>query len=144
MDGIDAKSISINAKDSRSFIKGAKGAKTILRKSIKEGIIFSTELITLSILLLVYSGITSIGVISLIAVAILLLVASVITRTIFVNKMDTFYDNHPDKEIDTKKEEYVDDSISILKMGSYTAIINIITTTISLITVCIVVMDMIK
>lgn len=144
MDGIDAKSISINVKDNKSFIKGAKGAKTILRKSIKEGIIFSTELITLSILLLVYSGITSIAVIGLIAVAILLLVASVITRTIFVNKMDTFYDNHPDKEIDTKKEEYVDDSMSILKMGSYTAIINIITTTISLITVCIVVMDMIK
>lgn len=147
MDGIDVKSIAINRqKDlNRSYARGAKSAKVILKNSIKEGIVFSTELIILSILLLVYSGITSIAVIGLIGVAIILLVASVITRSIFESKMDTFYVNHPDKEIDSENnEEYVDDSMNILKMGSYTAIINIITTTISLITVCIVVMYMIK
>ena len=143
MDGVNAKSISI-IKDNRSYIKGAKSAKSIIRNSIKDGIIFSAELIILSIFLLVYSGIVSIGTIVLVVLAIVLLSASVITRSIFVNKMDAFYKAHPDKEIDVQHEEYVDDSMNILKMGSYTAIINIITTTISLITVCIIVMGILK
>ncbi len=143
MDGIDVKSIS-NIKDSRSYVNGAKKAKTILKKSIKEGIVFSSELIVLSILLLIYSGAASAVTIVLVSLAVILLVASVITKSIFETKMDEFYEDHPDKEIETQNKEYVDDSMNILKMGSYTAVINIITTTISLITVCIVVMGIIK
>ena len=143
MDVIDVKNIS-NIKDNRSYVNGAKKVKTILKKSIKEGIVFSSELIVLSILLLIYSGAASVVTIVLVSLAVILLVASVITKSIFETKMDEFYEDHPDKEIETQNKEYVDDSMNILKMGSYTAVVNIITTTISLITVCIVVMGIIK
>lgn len=127
-----------------SYIKGARSAKTVLKDSIKEGITFSAELIILSILLLVYSGIASTLTIGMISSAIILLVVTLITRFIFVNKVDNFYSEHSDDTVtECKNAEYVDDSMNILRMGTYTAIINIITVTISLITLFIMVISMI-
>lgn len=141
MDGIDVKNISNIRNNRRSYVDGARSAKTIINKSIKDGITFSAELIILSIILLVYSGAANMIIIGAITLAIVLLVASVITRSIFENRINAFYMDHPDKEIDSQtNKEYVNDSMSVLKMGSYTAIVNIITTTMSLITVCLVVL----
>ena len=50
-------------------------------------------------------------------------------------------------ELDNMEEhtkEYLDDSINILKLGTYTAIINIVTVTLSLITVLIMVLTIIS
>ena len=121
-----------------SYIKGAKSAKNILKSSIKDGIAFSAELIILSILLLIYSGATSILTIVLISSATLLLVATLITKYIFVNKINDL-DN-----MEEHTKEYLDDSINILKLGTYTAIINIVTVTLSLITVLIMVLTIIS
>ena len=121
-----------------SYIKGAKSAKNILKSSIKDGIAFSAELIILSILLLIYSGATSTLTIVLISSATLLLVATLITKYIFVNKINDL-DN-----MEEHTKEYLDDSINILKLGTYTAIINIVTVTLSLITVLIMVLTIIS
>ena len=126
-----------------SYIKGAKSVKKILKTSIKEGIIFSSELIVLSILLLFYSGVASALTIGMITIAILLLIATVITKSIFENKLSLFHSTHSEEvDLKSKNKEFIDDSMDVLKMGSYTAIINIITTTISLITVFILVISM--
>ena len=145
MDGIDVKNISIMKTD-ESYIKGARSARNILKKTIRDGIIFSAELIILSILLLTYSGVANTITIGAVSLAIILLVASVITRSIFVDKIDKLDKEYPnkEKEVEIQNKEYVNTSISVLKMGSYTAVVNIITTTISLITVCMVVMAMLK
>lgn len=122
-----------------SYIKGAKSAKNILKSSIKDGIAFSAELIILSILLLIYSGATSTLTVVLISSATLLLVVTLITKFIFVNKI-----NDLDNNMEQSTKEYLDDSINILKLGTYTAIINIVTVTLSLITVLIMVLTILN
>lgn len=120
-----------------SYIKGAKNAKSTIDTCIKDGILFSAELIVLSILLLIYSGIISPLTIIMMVSAIILLVSTIISRFIFMNKVNLFYRSHPDSDIQTTKEKYIDDSMSVLKLGTCTAIINIITTVISILTVLI-------
>lgn len=125
-----------------SYIKGAKNAKSTIDACIKDGILFSTELIVLSILLLIYSGIVSYLTIIMMIAAIVLLVSTIISRFIFMNKVNIFYESHPDNQVYTANENYVDDSIQILKLGTYTAVINIVTTVISILTVLILIVGM--
>jgi hypothetical protein len=133
-----------NVTSSRGYVKGARSAKNILKDSIKEGITFSAELIVLSILLLIYSGVASAITIGMIVLAVVLLIATLIARSVFVNKVKLFYSDHPEEELVKKNEEYVDTSMSILKMGTYTAIVNIVTVTLSLITVCILIVGILN
>ena len=125
-----------------SYIKGAENAKSTIDTCIKDGILFSTELIVLSILLLIYSGIVSYLTIIMMIAAIVLLVSTIISRFIFMNKVNVFYESHPDNQVYTANENYVDDSIQILKLGTYTAVINIVTTVISILTVLILIVGM--
>ena len=120
---------------SLSYIKGLKNAKSTIDTSIKDGILFSAELIALSVLLLIYSGTISTLTIIVMATSIVLLISSIISRYVFINKVSLFYKTHSDTREYTTNENYVDDSMSILKLGTYTAIINIVTTVISVLTV---------
>ena len=122
---------------SLSYIKGAKNAKSTIDNCIKDGILFSTELIVLSVLLLIYSGVVSSLTIFMIVSAIILLVSTIISRFIFMNKVKLFYNNHPDNRVYTTNTDYIDDSMEVLKLGTYIAVINIITTIISVLTLLI-------
>lgn len=124
------------------YTKGVKSARLVLKDCIKEGIIFSAELIVLSILLLIYGGMASVCTVVLLTSAIVLLIATIIARAIFVNKVNIFHEDYPESKGDSKDNQFINASMSILKMGTYTAIINIITTTVSLITVCALIIEM--
>lgn len=124
------------------YTKGIKSARLVLKDCIKEGIIFSAELIVLSILLLIYGGMASVCTVVLLTSAIVLLIATIIARAIFVNKVNIFHEDYPESKGDSKDNQFINASMSILKMGTYTAIINIITTTVSLITVCALIIEM--
>ena len=124
------------------FTKGVTSAKLVLKDCIKEGIIFSAELIVLSILLLIYGGMATACTVILLTSAIVLLIATIIARAIFVNKVNIFHEDYPENKRDSKDNQFVNASMGILKMGTYTAIINIITTTVSLITVCALIIEL--
>ena len=124
------------------YTKGVKSARLVLKDCIKEGIIFSAELIVLSILLLIYGGMASVCTVVLLSSAIVLLIATIIARAIFVNKVNIFHEDYPESKGDSKDNQFINASMSILKMGTYTAIINIITTTVSLITVCALIIEL--
>jgi hypothetical protein len=125
-----------------SYIKGAKNAKLTMDNCIKDGILFSAELIVLSILLLIYSGVASYLTIIMMSAAIILLVSTIISRSIFMKKVNVFFESHPDDKSYATNEDYIDDSMSVLKIGTYTAVINIITTVISVLTVLILIVGL--
>jgi hypothetical protein len=143
----------MNTTISLSYIKGIKNAKRTLDISIKDGILFSAELIVLSILLLIYSGVISTLSVIVMITSIILLISSIISRYVFMNKVSSFYKIHPDNKVyvtddgnsyTINYEEYVDDSMSLLKLGTYTAIINIITTVISILTLLILIVGLLN
>lgn len=138
---------------SLSYVKGLKNAKSTLDISIKDGILFSAEIIVLSILLLIYSGVISTLTVVVMITSIILLISSIVSRLVFMNKVSLFYKIHPDSKITITNdndaytincEEYVDDSMSVLRLGTYTAIINIITTVISILTLLILICGLIN
>ena len=130
------------------YAKGAKTAKNTIKKAIKNGITFSTELIVLSILLLIYSGAASVITITMISLAVILLIASLISEYVFSTKMNEFYLDHSSDVVELhsseNKEKYLDVSMNLLKMGTYTAIVNIITTVLSLVTLCVLLFNILK